>query len=1047
MTIAERLQARVKTHASAAPARLRVTPEVAFYVVLFALAAALRFWDLGARALHHDESIHAQWSWDLLRGGYRHNPIFHGPLYYHVQAAAFFLFGASDFTSRLTAAAFGTGLVALPLLLRRRLGQRGTMAAVAFIAFSPTLVYFSRFFREDIYLAVFTLLMVVAMWRYIGAGGERWLVLFALALAAAHATKEATYLLVAIFLLYLNGLLAWELARDALAARRLRSAVRHWTLAASLFVYAWAIAALWPWLERLRRAAGWERMPRSGDVLVLLGTLTVPLLAPVLKEPFESGVPVVRDLPGLAGVPLLGRGVVDPGQLDWPAVCQAAGAAARENALLLGGLFLLLVGACASIGLAWRPRTWSLAAGGAALLYTTLMTSLWTNLGGLCSGPWGSLDYWISQHDVRRGNQPWFYYDMLMPAYEFLTLSLALVGVWWALARGSAFSRFLVFWIVGVWAALSWAGEKMPWLNVHIALPVALLAAWTVERAWVRAGPLDAGRASRLLSLALLAGGVAAVLVYAPGGTLWAALRLAVLLLAAGFLFPLLRGFSRRAAMLFVVTALVGALALPSIRTMVSVTFERGDVPKDLLIYTQTSPSIPDLMGDITALAAATGQGYDLPIAVDTTDSFAWPWAWYLRDYRRVSYVDFSAGPPEGEFAVMLVNERNVSRLTEAYGSRMEEYAPPERYPHRWWFPETYKTALPSGPWSLETWQRLWDGITKEGWLADWYRFWRDHEPPAALGSVDGFAFFPANFDRSRDVISVQPLPPAEPTTDAEGRPMFGGLGTGPGRFLSPVDVARDGEGNLYVVDRVRKTLSKFTPEGRFVAEVVVAAEGEPSEPWGVTVAPTGEVVVADTFGWKVRIFSSDLRPLRAFGEVPSGEPPGPFELYGPRDVVVDGEGRLWVTDTGHDRILVYSLRGEHLMTIGSEGAALGSFDEPVGLALGPDGNVYVADMYNARVQVLSPDGVALREFAVPGWGGVDALDKPYLTVLADGRVAVSLPSRNEVAIYSPDGELLETIAPDREPLGRPYGVVEGADGRLWVVEGENARLRAFDVD
>ncbi len=1047
MTLAERLEERTTGAAAAVSRRLRLTPEAAFYLVVFALAAGLRFWDLGARALHHDESIHAQWSWDLLRGGYRHNPVFHGPFYYHVQALAFFLFGASDATSRLTAAAFGTALVALPLLLRRRLGPRGTMAAVAFLAFSPTLVYFSRFFREDIYLAVFTLAMVVAMWRYIGAGQERWLVLFALALAGAHATKEATYLLVAIFLLYLNGLLAWELAREALAARGLRSPLRQWLLTGSLFIYAWALAAFWPWLERLRRAAGWERLPRSGDVLVVLGTLTVPLLAPVLKAPFESGVPVLREIPGLSSVPVLGHGVVDPGQLDWPGVCQAAGATARENALLLGGLFLLLVGASATVGLAWRPRTWMLAAGGAALLYTTLMTTLWTNLGGLCSGPWGSLDYWITQHDVRRGNQPWFYYDMLMPAYEFLTLSLALVGAWWAIARGSAFSRFLVFWTVGVWAALSWAGEKMPWLNVHIALPVALLAAWTIERAWLRAGALGSAGTMRLLSLALLAGGTVAVLVYAPADTVGTAARIVVLAAAAGFVVPLVRSFPRRSAALLVVTVLAGALALPSLRTMVAVTYERGDVPKDLLIYTQTSPSIPDLMADITELAAATGQGYDLPIAVDTTDSFAWPWAWYLRDYRRVSYVDFSAGPPEGQFAVLLVNERNVSRLTEAYGARMDEYAPPERYPHRWWFPETYKTALPGGPWSLDTWRRLWDGITKEGWLADWYRFWRDHEPPAALGSVDGFAFFPANFNRESGLLSVQPRPPAEPTTDAEGRPMFGGLGTGPGRFLSPVDVARDASGNLYVVDRVRKTLAKFAPDGRFVAEVSVPQPGEDSEPWGVAVAPTGEVVVADTFGWKIRIFSPDLEPLRAFGEVPAHDPPGPFELYGPRDVAVDGDGRLWVTDTGHDRIVVFSLQGEHLLTIGREGNELGFFDEPVGIALGPEGNVYVADMYNARVQVLSPDGAPLRAFTVEGWGGVDALDKPYLAVLSDGRVAVSVPSRNEVAIYSAEGELVRTIAPARDPLARPYGVVEGVDGRLWVVEGENARVRAFDID
>ncbi|NJO53756.1 MAG: hypothetical protein HC829_01995, partial [Bacteroidales bacterium] len=55
-------------------------------------------------------------------------------------------------------------------LLRKRLGSAGTLAAVAFLALSPSLVYYSRFLREDIYMALFVLLMVAAMWRYLADG-------------------------------------------------------------------------------------------------------------------------------------------------------------------------------------------------------------------------------------------------------------------------------------------------------------------------------------------------------------------------------------------------------------------------------------------------------------------------------------------------------------------------------------------------------------------------------------------------------------------------------------------------------------------------------------------------------------------------------------------------------------------------------------------------------------------------------------------------------------------------------------------------------------
>ncbi|WP_322796596.1 flippase activity-associated protein Agl23, partial [Tepidiforma sp.] len=237
--------------------RIPLTLEVAAYAAVFALAVLLRTWDLGSRALHHDESIHAQWSWGLLQGNYRHSPIFHGPFYYHVQAAVFFLFGANDYTSRLSAAIAGSLLVFIPMLLRRRLGAIGTFAAVALIAFSPTLVYFSRFFREDIYMAAFTLLMVAAMWRYIDEGRVRWLYVFAAGFTGNVLTKEGSFLVFAVMLVYLDLYLSALLARRTLTARSgpggpsLDTAPRRAALTIAFAPYAWVIAAFWPFLGRL----------------------------------------------------------------------------------------------------------------------------------------------------------------------------------------------------------------------------------------------------------------------------------------------------------------------------------------------------------------------------------------------------------------------------------------------------------------------------------------------------------------------------------------------------------------------------------------------------------------------------------------------------------------------------------------------------------------------------------------------------------------------------------------------------------------------------
>jgi len=1056
--------------------------EVITYGVIFAAAFALRLYDLGTRALHHDESIHAQWSWSLLQGQYTHSPVFHGPFYYHAEALFMAVFGANDYTSRLSAAVFGSAIVVLPLLLRRRLGQAGTLAAVAFIAFSPTMVYYSRFFREDIYMAFFTMLMVVAMWRYIDTGRDRWLYILAAAFTGNVLTKEGAFLAVAVFLVFLDLFLANELVIRSLRTQSARAFRREmnrlqsqpdyvplsdeeeealrsrtnldvtWRRAAftiGIAPMAWAFAALWPFLGSLRHRFDWgEDLPRPGDLLVLLGTFSLPLLTPVTRtwilEPF---------------------GFIEKDRLSWELRLQGPIGSSDQLALL--GLFAVTVSIAAFAGLQWRPKLWAIAFLSCTFVFLTLMTSFWTNFNGLVSGPWGSLDYWMTQQDVSRGDQPWFYYYMLMPAYEFLPLVLCIGGAWWTVVKGNSFSRFLVFWLVGMFAALSWGAEKMPWLNTHLALPACVLAGYTVQQAWQawKDRPSFVRSLPMLGSVALLSAGCLAIFAFLPAGTGYLLLRLAIVAAVIGAVFFAAAPSVRKSLGMVTVTVVIAALAFFSVRTMVSASFERGDNPRDLLIYTQSSGELATISRDINALAEASGKGYALPILVDTTDSFAWPWAWYLRDYTAVSYSDLSTGVPAGEYAVLLVAHQNIGRAQDyVANSATVTYAAPEQYPHRWWFDERYKYAMAKeefgictglegdcGPFHIKTWQHLWTGATEKGWAVTWLKYWRDHDPGSENGSTDAYAFFPANFDRETGTLSAAPIEQPKPGTDSEGRLTFGGSGSQPGQFFAPVDVESDAQGNLFVIDAATKKLQKFDSGGNFLASIDIrenpADAAEQAQPWGLAIAPTGEIVVADTFGWRIRVFDKDLKPLASFGDPPdTSKAPGPFDLFGPRDAAVDSQGRIWVTDTGHDRLQVFTLGGEFVMTVGSQGSGAGQFDEPVGIDIGSDGAIHVADMYNRRVAILNPDGSFRSQFPVEGWGGQEVNDKPYLSVLKDGRIAVSLPTGNQVRVYSSTGTSPVSVDAGSEPMELPYGIVETADAKLWIVESGKARLRQFSI-
>ncbi|MER3485401.1 MAG: hypothetical protein C4345_04910 [Chloroflexota bacterium] len=94
-------EARVAAEArpTLVPQALRrgITVETSLYLLMLALAAITRFWDLGSKALHHDESLHAYYSWLFATGeGYRHHPLMHGPFLFHANALVYLLFGDSE---------------------------------------------------------------------------------------------------------------------------------------------------------------------------------------------------------------------------------------------------------------------------------------------------------------------------------------------------------------------------------------------------------------------------------------------------------------------------------------------------------------------------------------------------------------------------------------------------------------------------------------------------------------------------------------------------------------------------------------------------------------------------------------------------------------------------------------------------------------------------------------------------------------------------------------------------------------------------------------
>ena len=722
--------------------------EIGWYAALIAVGLAMRLWDLGARALHHDESLHALYSWKLIAGdGYQHNPMMHGPFQFQANAALFLAFGDSDATSRLLYAVMGAVLIGMPFLLRSRLGRLGALLAATGLAASPAMLYFSRFARNDILMAVWTLGLVVCMWRYFDEGRVRWLYIAAALLALAFATKESAYLVTATLGLWAL-LMAMRYGAGGSsggdAARRSDGGGDGGIMGASPPVaLARAVKNLWTSYGGALAGAGVNEESGGGKngrrraaaaarpaaFLVFLITLTLPQ--------WSAFAAVLQDVP-----PLSWTGLTLAAPEGSPSIGDPVGGGIAIAFLIVAAMAALSV----YFGSRWGWSVWWRCAAAFyaiwALLYTTFLTN---PLGGISSGVWQSLGYWIVQQGEARGGQPWHYYLVISSIYEFLPVLVGLAGAVYFLRKREAFGVFLAFWALITFALYTIASEKMPWLLVNITLPFIILSGKTLGDAIESA---DWRRIARtrtywlIPAVATLIALLGALALYdAPdggGAVETVGVPVALVLAAAGMaalIYFMSRAMGRNNALRASLIAVAALLLVLSVRAGAIASYRNGDTPVEMLVYTQTSPDVTRLL---RSYEKADADADGLSIEIDGSSGFSWPWAWYFRDEEKaqaafVTYDADSVGTAfERRTPVMVVHTSNRESADE---SAADGYGEARRVRHRWWFPEhVYRDLTPGGIAS-----GLFDRSAWRGALGYWLN--RDGVRHM-VGSEDSFLYF-----------------------------------------------------------------------------------------------------------------------------------------------------------------------------------------------------------------------------------------------------------------------------------------------------------------
>ena len=1039
------------------------------WVVLLLVALAIRLALLDNRTSSHDESEHAWFAYNLFTGkGYQHSPVYHGPFAYHVLALFYLLFGASDVTSRVPTALFGVGIVWLIWFLRPWIGRFGAFFAALLVTFSPALLHYARHTRHDTFEIFFALLLLIAVFRYLAAPDRpaRWLYIASAALSFALAIKEVAFIdgavlgifLVLIMLFRWQG---WRLKGDYPEEERETPAsipVRDWAVLAGaaalslvgmvLFrllglsnaasgglndvmnlavIAAPPVAAIVLVAIYLGRRSDEEQGPTFGvatDLVILLGTLILPWLAPFL-------------------ITVLGY---DP-------VNYATGIMASASVLAA------LTGIAIIVGLLWNVKRWLIAAALFTGIFLVFFTTFFTNGQGVATGVVGSLGHWLSQQEVARGSQPWYYYFLVTPLYEFLPLLLTLpvlfrafvqrnrisivllmatvvaIALWIGLGviplgkgggselvnsilraaalglvfltaawgglnrdpgRNRYFVAFLPFLVLFNWAAYTIAGEKMPWLVTHITLPMCLAGGYWLGGVVERVDWRSAWRQGALLAAVLTAVFLAALLGLARSQP-FAGRSIAGLSQSSQWLLALLVGL----AAIFLLVRLSRRLGT---RTL-------------LRISGLTVVLLLGLWSVRTSYALS-----------------------FINQNYVNEYLFYAHASPDPLMDMKQIEE--ISRRTVGDRQLRVAYDDDASWPFNWYL----------SPWPNAVY--FGDSPSREV-IAD--------SPVVLVGDK--------NLDKARPYLNRDYYEFKRrliwwPNEDYKNL-----------NWDKIVEGARDPVKRRAFFDVVlwRKFSTPMNQWPLVHRYSLFVRKDVANELWDFGAEPAALAPLVDPY-------DQGFREHAATQIVGLGQGAGPGQLNAPRNMAALEDGTLVVADSGNHRIQLFTPDGQPLREWGSscdlyvdgqpgcvdpDGSgplALGDgqLREPWGVAIGPDGNIYVADTWNHRIVVFDREGNFLRKWGSfvttdgEAIGGQDGFWGPRaITFDGAGNLYVSDTGNKRVVVFSSAGEFLGQtggggVVPGRldEPVG--LAMVPRGDGvpggELYVADTWNRRVQVFDV-
>ncbi len=284
-------------------------------------------------------------------------------------------------------------------------------------------------------------------------------------------------------------------------------------------------------------------------------------------------------------------------------------------------------------------------------------------------------------------------------------------------------------------------------------------------------------------------------------------------------------------------------------------------------------------------------------------------------------------------------------------------------------------------------------------------------------------------------------------STPPGGSGVFGRPGNGQQRAAGPLDlsslfsldvgrgqraprgVAAAPGGSVFVVEQGGRVL-RLDEDQRALAPLGASSPSGQVHAWDLAADESGFLYLLDAERGAVVRVSPGGEVERSFG--------AEWGTYHPRGIDLGPDGRIYVADTGRNRIVIASTDGKQLGALGPRTSA-GELEQPTDVAVDGDGQIYVALPELGRIEVFDATGKELDRWPI---AKSDTIDSPRLALTSGGAVVVSEPSERRVRVFGPGGRQLGQI---ETGFAMPFGLAV-VDGRLYVTDPGAGRLFAFEL-